>query len=264
MPTNVFYDFAEEHFYRQVTDFSQPNTHDTVWCIFSPYTTTHDTTRSVRMRDRHFHEARVDPGAIPPVKVYNGDYVPDTKNARESTMPFAQTNGLLQVWDMPRAIVIAKALHLRFLILLYETMHIPHYHDVKDNPPISTLINELIMPELKKHIFFCIIEVNPSPIIFICNQFALRRLWSSGQPMPHNQLSSCWITHIATVTRWNLFLDPYNWSGASSFAEDKRNIIIIIIITSVFEQISEKINSAESWKTYRRWRANKKRIHECR
>ena len=117
----VFCDFVEGRFYREVIDFSQPNTHDTTRCIFiSPYTTTHDTARSVRMRDRHFHEACVDPGALPPVKVRNGNYVLDTKNVRESTMPFAQKNGLLQVWDLAQAIGIAKAIYLRFWVLLYE------------------------------------------------------------------------------------------------------------------------------------------------
>lgn len=123
----------------KVIVFSQPNTHDTTWFIFSPYTTTHDTTRSVRMRDRHFHDTRVDPGAIPPVNVYNGNYVPDAKNVRGCAMPFAQKNGLLQVWGLARAIGIAKALYLRFLILLYEIMDVPIYQQSRINQPSQIL-----------------------------------------------------------------------------------------------------------------------------
>ena len=80
-------------------------------------------------------------------------------------------------------------------------------------------------------------------------------------PMPHDTLYSCWITHIATVTRYNVFMDPFLCDAKDSVTSDKRNIIIIIIIIiiSAFEELSEKINSAESWKTYRRWRQQIKR-----
>ena len=70
------------------------------------------------IRERHFHEARVDPGAMPPVNVSNGDFIPDTRNVRESEM----SCGSLQVWDLARAVGIAKAVRLRFWLLLYEIM----------------------------------------------------------------------------------------------------------------------------------------------
>lgn len=204
----VFREFVEEHLYRQVVDFSRPHTHDTTWFIFSPYSTTHDTLRSVRMRGRHFHEARVDPGAIPPVTVSNGSNIPDTKNVRESTLPFGkfaiQKNGLQEVCGLARAIAIVKAIYLRVGILLYEmAAPNPHYHNVKDEPDLSRRINECIMPELKELFFFCLIEVNPSPVIFLCTRFTLKRLWENDHPMPHGQLNTCWITHIATVVRLN-------------------------------------------------------------
>ena len=166
--------------------------------------------RSVRMRDPHFQEARVDPGAIPPVAVSNGSNIPDTKNARESTLPFGkfaiQKNGLQKVWDLARAIAIAKAIYLRFWVFLYEMAALdPHCHNVEDEPDLSRRINECIMQELKKLFFFCLIEVNPTPIIFLCNQVTLKRLWENDHPTPHDQLNTCWITHIATVARWNLF-----------------------------------------------------------
>ena len=81
----VFSDIVDEHTYRQVIDFSPPGIYDTYTGMFSPFTTTHDSARSVRMRERHFREARVDPGAIPQVKVQPEIRVPDTNNVREST-----------------------------------------------------------------------------------------------------------------------------------------------------------------------------------
>ena len=126
----VFNDNVDEHTHRQVVDFSQPYTHDTTWCIFSPYTTTHDSWRSVRMRERHFREARVDPGAIPPVKVPNEDYVPDTKNVREPTTQIAQKGSLSQVWDLASATAIAKATYLRVWVLLYEFYDNPSFENL--------------------------------------------------------------------------------------------------------------------------------------
>ena len=105
------------------------------------------------------------------------------------------------------------------------------------------------MPELKKLFFFGIIQANPSPVIFICSQTIIRRLWSTDQPMPHDTLYACWITHIATVTRYHILTDLFFWSGDNSFTSDKNNYAMI----TEYEELSEKVNSAESWKTYRRW-----------
>ena len=51
------------------------------------------------------------------------------------------------------------------------------------------------------------------------------------------------------------FTDPFLWSGDNSFTSDKSNYVII----TEYEEFSENINSAESWKTYRRWRQQIKR-----
>ena len=53
--------------------------------------------------------------------VSNEDFIPDTKNVRVSEMPF----GLLQVWELARAVGNAKAVYLRFWLLLYEIIDAP-------------------------------------------------------------------------------------------------------------------------------------------
>ena len=122
----VFNDIVDEHTYRQVIDFSSPRNYEVPSGMFSPYTTTHDSIRSVRMRERHFREARVDPGAIPQVKAQPEIRVPDTKNVRESTTQFAHKGSLSQVYDLARATGIAKVVYSRFLIILYEHFEDPN------------------------------------------------------------------------------------------------------------------------------------------
>ena len=90
----VFKDIVDEHTYRQVIDFSSKDNYEVARGMFSPYTTTHDSLRQIRMRERHFREARVDPGAEPQEIVQPELRVPDTKNVKESTTQFAQKDSL--------------------------------------------------------------------------------------------------------------------------------------------------------------------------
>ena len=162
----VFNDFVGEHSYRQVIDFSTKEKYDTEPGMFSPYTTTHDSLRSVRMRERQFCEARVGPGAIPPVKAQPEIRVPDSRNVRESTTQFAQEGSLSQVWDLARATGIAKAIYLSCWVLLYEIYEDPSYEKLKNRASLSRIINQTIMPQLKMLFFFCILQANPSPVLF--------------------------------------------------------------------------------------------------
>ena len=194
----VFKDIVDEHTYRQVIDFSSPDNYEVHRGMFSPYTTTHDSFRQVRMRERHFREARIDPGAEPQVTVQPEIRVPDAKNVKESTTRFAQKDNLAQVWDLARATGFAKAVYLRFIILLYEIFDESDYEKLKTRKDLSAIINQVVMPKLKELFFFCIIQAKPSPVIFICNHYTLRRLWGADQPMPHNTLYTCWVTRVAS------------------------------------------------------------------
>ena len=254
----IFDNVVDERTYRQVIDFTPKDCYESQEGMFSPYTTTHDSIRLVPMPERHSREARVDPGAIPQVKVQPEIRVPATKSVRESTTQFAQKGSLSQVWDLARATGIANAVSIRFLILLYEHFGDSQYEKLKTRADLPSIINESVMPQLKKLFFFCIIQASPSPVVFICNQTTLRRLWSTDQPMPHSSLSNCWVTHSASGTQFTIFTDAFVWEEkwiGSGFTSDKNNYIII----KEYEELSEKINSAESWKTYRRWRQRIKR-----
>ena len=114
--------------------------------MFSPYTTTHDSFHEARMGDRHFREARVDPGSIPQVNLSPEIRVPDTRNVKESTTDFAQPHSLSQVWDLARATGIAKAVYLRFLIILTETFGEHCYEKLKKRHGLSAIINETVIP----------------------------------------------------------------------------------------------------------------------
>ena len=134
-----------------------------------------------------------------------------------------------QVWRLARATGIAKAVYIRFLILLYEHFGDSNYEKLKTRADLSSIINETVMPQLQELFFFCIIQAFPSPVVFICNQTTLRRLWSSDQPMPHTSLSTCWVTHIASVTQYTVFTDAFVWEEngkASGFTSDKTIILL--------------------------------------
>ena len=85
------------------------------------------------MRERHFYDARVDPGAMPQVNVASGNFIPDTRNVRESELPF----GLRRVWDLARAIGLAKAVYLRFWVLLYGIMDQPSVENPRMTQPFQ-------------------------------------------------------------------------------------------------------------------------------
>ena len=155
----VFNEEKVVHYYRATIYFGE---------LPSPYSTQSDHYQLLPTSLAGMGEERVDPGAMHRV---NDSHliIPDTKRGYESGLPF----GRVGIWNLARAVAQARAVYLRFLLLLSDCIGDEcQYAHVMSQPALQHALREANLMKGIATLFFYIDSI--SSIIFICDKLTIR------------------------------------------------------------------------------------------
>ena len=208
----------------------------------SPYTTRSDHYQRLPTSVNGWGEERVDPGVMPRV---NDSHlpVPDTRRRYESSLPFKRQG----IWDLARAVAIARAIYLEFLVLLSDMIGDDHcqFSYVKTDIDLQSYLRDAKltyhMNQPAGRLFFFYLN-SVEKVIFVMDHLTLRRLWQTDEDINSINGPGAYTTVVGSTGAYGTFLDAYPWDfgpHGNGFATRSSCMDILRFQTGVFTGAGE-------------------------
>ena len=159
-----------------------------------------------------------------------------------------------EFWGLGRAVAQARAVYLRFTVLLQNCIEGDSSNAAvarSDECTKQRLRDPEFQNEMNKLSFF-LLDAQAN-VIFICDKYTLKQISQSDTDYYSHEGVGTISTVVARTASYSISLDPYVWEKNSlgyGFQPDPNNLRVLLPI----EKQAELSNTPADWKSYRRWK----------